>query len=175
MKRSMIYVIFIIALMLLPPSGLSFLSPFIFNNSKGTIEVNWGNPTGLKLNSVLKGDKIKLLYNSDMEINVYLLTKDQASEFRAPSIYKDPLPEPLISGNNGTLEIEFTEAGDYELLFLPDRVFNTFEVEYEIERFIKKEISIYILSGICLLLTALMLVVLGTVLIKRQNNEVMHK
>ena len=146
MRKRKIYFLFAIGLILIPIAGLTFSLPYIFNTSKGTIEVNWGNPTGLKLNGVSKGDKIDLTYSAEIEVNVFLLTKDEANEFRSPSMYKDPLPQPLMSGVNGTLKIEIAENGDYELLFLPDGIFNTFEVDYEVERYIKKEISIYVPS-----------------------------
>ena len=175
MRRKLIFVLFITGVILIPLAGLSFSMPYLFNSSKGTIEVDWGNPTGLKFNGLSKGDNLKISYTSEIEVNLYLLTEDQANEFRAPIFYKEPLPDPLIKGTNGSIEIDIAEDGDYELLFLPDEVFDTFKVDYELERYLKKEISIYILSGIGLILTSLVLVILGSVLLKRSNIEVMHK
>lgn len=175
MKKGPIYALFIIGIILLPITFLTFSYPYIFNSSHGAIEVNWANPTGLKLNDVTKGDKIEISYGSEINVSMYMLTREEANEFRSPSFYKEPLPEPLISGKNATVELEIEENGDYELLFLPDEPSRTFDVDYDLKRDLKGEKAIYFLSGIGLLLTSLILIVLGSVLIKRVDKEVMQK
>jgi hypothetical protein len=124
---------------------------------------------------VTKGDKIEISYRSEINVSMYMLTREEANEFRSPSFYKEPLPESLINGKNATVELEIEENGDYELLFLPDEPSRTFDVDYDLKRDLKVEKAIYFLSGTGLLLTSLILIVVGAVLIKRIDKEVMQK
>lgn len=175
MRRSLIYTLFVIGLILLPLSVFTFLIPYLFNSSEGTIEVNWANPMGLKMNNLEEGDGMKVSYQAEINVSLYLLTREEANEFRAPHFYKDPLPDPISEGSNGTVEIDIQDRGDYELLFLPKEPFNTFNVDYDLERDLNRERTVFIFSGICLILTSMVLVILGSVLLKRSNNAIMHK
>lgn len=175
MRRKILYSVLLLGLFLLPISGLTMASPFIFNSTEGTLEVNWANPVGLKFVHLEEGDRLDLTYSSTINVSIYFLRRERANEFRSPSFYKDQLPEPMISGRSGSIKIEVEDEGDYEILFLPEEASNTFKVEYSLKRSLQREILVYSLSAIGMLLTSAILIVLVIVLLKRANNEVMNK
>jgi hypothetical protein len=175
MKTVIYSIIIIVGVILLPISFITGIIPLLNNTSEGVLDVNWANPVGIKVNRLSEGDKLNITYQSNLNVSLYLITREEANEFRSPEYYKDPLPQPVVSGKNGSADLSIIRDGDFEILFLPNEASTTFKVNYAIDRDIKSERQVFTFSGIVLFLTSIILIVLGTVLIKRMKKPVMHK
>jgi len=149
---------------------LALLVPFFLNDIEGTIEVNWANPVGIQMKNLQKGDRFDIQYSSEANVSLYLLTDDQANEYRSPAMDKQPLPDPLFTGREGKVDVRIEKDGDYEVLFLPDEPARVFKVDYKVDRSLVRERSIFIISSIGLFLTSMILFILGYVLLKRTTN-----
>ena len=175
MKTVIYTIIIVVGIILLPISFYTGIIPLLNNSSEGVLDVNWANPVGIKVNSLSQGDKLNITYRSDLNVSLYLITREEANGFRSPDLYKDPLPQPVVSGKNGSADLSVTRDGDFEILFLPNEASTTFKVNYTIDRDIKSERQVYTFSAIALFLTSIIMIVLGIVLIKRVKKPVMHK
>jgi hypothetical protein len=167
--------ILVFGLLFIILSVIVLIIPFTFNRSEGSIDVNWANPVGIKIDGLRKGDSLDLTYNAELNVSMYLLTRKEAEEYRSPLFYKEPLPDPIFKGRNGSLEIEIEKGGDYEILFLPEEPSTTFKLNYTIDRDIQREKQVYFLSAGGLFLTSMVLIILGIVLSKNSKMEDMHK
>lgn len=175
MSRRVYISLMIFGLLLILLSVIVLIIPFTFSTSEGSIEVNWANPVGIKINGLSKEDSLDISYNADLNVSLYLLTRREAEEYRSPLFYKDPLPDPIQTGRNGSVDIKIEKNGDYELLFLPEEPSTSFKVNYTIDRDIQREKQVYYLSSGGLFLTSMVVIVLGVVLSKRGKMEDMHK
>ncbi|MBN1389935.1 MAG: hypothetical protein JXA22_04765 [Candidatus Thermoplasmatota archaeon] len=151
--------------------------PFIFDEVDGKIDVNWTDPVGIRMNRLSKGDVIILEFRSEVNINLYLLTFEQAREYRSPVLYKEPLPQSLACGKEGKVNITIEKNGDYELLFIPGEPLTsfTYRVDYRMHVSLLREILLFLFSGMGLLLTSVIFIVLAIVLEKRKGNQVISK
>ncbi|MGA1819519.1 MAG: hypothetical protein ACMUHU_00770 [Thermoplasmatota archaeon] len=147
------------------------LVPVLLSDLEGSIEVNWANPVGIQMKGLQKGDSFEVEYSSDINVSLYLLTDDQANEYRSPALYKDPLPDPLVTDREGSVTVHIEEDGDYEILFLPEEPARTFTVDYKVDRSLVMERSAFLISSIGLFLTSIIFLVLGVVLLKRTSND----
>ncbi|MGA1866384.1 MAG: hypothetical protein ACMUFK_02820 [Thermoplasmatota archaeon] len=175
MKITVSKICYVIGIVMVPVSILISVYPILFNEIDGTIDVNWAAPVGIKMDRLSKGDRFDIDYSSEINVSLYLLTSRQANQYRSPFFYKEPLPEPISVGDQGSIEVVINESGDYELLFLPNEPSMTFTVEYELQRSIFRERIMFILSGAGLLLTSLIFIVLGFVLGRRDEKHVICK
>lgn len=149
---------------------LTLLVPFLLSDLEGTLEVNWANPVGIQMKNLQKGDRFDIEYSSETNVSLYLLTDDQANQYRSPAMDKDPLPDPLMTGKEGEVEVTIEKNGDYEVLFLPEEPARTFTVDYNVDMSLTRERSIFIISSMGLFITSLILFVLAFVLWKRMKN-----
>ena len=175
MRNRVSIVLLISGILLLILSVGTILLPFIASDVSGTIEVNWANPVGIKMDDLREGDSFDLTYRSDINVSLYFISREQANEYRSPSLNKKPLPQPIISGDEGEVDISVETDGDYELLFLAEEPARTFEVDYEMDRSLPRERAIFIMAGTGLLMTSLVFIVLGIVLSKKGKKQVICK
>ena len=169
MNKPLIISLLVIGILLIPVSLFVITKPYRLEPSKGEIEINWANPVGVKLNDLKKNDELTMTYISDINTSVYFITRDQAHHHRSPSIYKDPLPDPVMTGKNGSIDVTVLRDDDYEFLFLPEEPSRIFNVEYSLDRDLMREKQVYIFSGISIILTSLILIVLAIVLYIRKK------
>lgn len=153
-RRTKVVLISIIVILIIF-SILSFIFPYVKQPQKGDLKVNWSAPRGLLLNDMRDGDSIDLEFSSDEELDIYLITRQQGNEFRSPSFYKDPLPDPIYTGAEGELHIEIDSDADYELLLWNQSLTSSIDIEYSILKDSQKERNISFISGSCLVLLAM--------------------
>lgn len=150
-------------------SILAFSFPYIKAKEEGTINIHWSNPKGLRLNGLEKGDKIHLEYKADSNLSVYLLTEDEADDYRRPLFYRTDLPSPEFTGKEGEFTIDIDKDADYEIMFLNGSFTTDHEVKYTLITSTQREKRISCISGSSLLLLSLCVIILIIVLKKRNG------
>jgi hypothetical protein len=135
---------------------------------KGQMNLEWSMPKGLRFSNLKDGDRMDIEYNADTELSVYILKQDQADEFRSPSFYKDPLPEPVYTGKNGDITVDIEDDGDYEVLFFNESFSSDHEVKYTVRTHFRKDTRIAMISGSSILFITLLLTIV--IVIKRKYN-----
>jgi hypothetical protein len=173
MKVKYVFTMIFISILLLGGSILSFTYPVLKWDIEGTLDVAWSNPKGVRFNDLSKGDTMTVTFDcTSDEIGVYLLSQEQADEFRSPAFYKDPLPPPEILLKEGSVELEIPKDGDWEVLFWNESFTTDKEIEYSIDTDFRKDRTISLVSGTSLLILALIPVTL--ILISRTRERKSH-
>lgn len=136
-------------------SMCSFIFSFYNIQNKGTLDINWSTPKGIRYQRLLEGDRIEISFSSDENLSVYLLSFEEAEEYRSARMYKDPLPQPIFAGKRGEITIIIKKEGDYELLFWNESFSSDHRLDYEIHIYSRDRVIFLRSVSIILLLTGL--------------------
>lgn len=148
-RRTIIYILVTTAL--LSFSIFAFIFPTVKPPLEGEFTIKWSRPSGLRFDDLKRDDTLKIHFECDLSVGIYLLPKATAEEFRSPSFYKEPLPPPNFVEKEGDILITVTEDGDYELLFWNESFTSDHTIKYSIRTHLHKDFTISIISGTSLL------------------------
>lgn len=162
-------IIIIVALIMIIGSFFPLIDIFTDDEMEGTLEPNWANPTGVQLKDVVPHSSIELNYNATEIVMIYLVTIDQAIEYRSPKWEKTPLPEPVHVSSEGDVRISFGNDTDYEILVLPEDGSFDFEFSYSVQGIEKDETSSYLSFSFFLSSAVIFLIVSITIQILHQK------
>jgi hypothetical protein len=171
MKNLARMAVYLSCLFLLILSIFAFLFPVYKPPLEGELTVKWSRPSGIQFNDLREGDRLEIWFRSDADVGIYLITHEQADEFRSPSYYKDPLPEPLITDIEGDVEITIEKDGDFEILFWNESFTRDHRIEYRIDSRLSRDLTISLVSGSSLLLLAAVPIVIWVLIKKREGSK----
>lgn len=166
-------VLIVIGIIMLISSIIPLILLIKDNDFHGRIEPNWANPTGIQISDIPDGTVAEFEYSATEKVYIYLLSREQALNYRSPEYYKEPLPDPIDINNSGKVSLSFTKGGDYEILVLPfDGTFD-FECSYTI-RGIEMDTSPLYFSCISTVVSGLLLIIFG-ITFRRMNQKIGHE
>ncbi len=187
MKNFLSSIFTAILVLMLITSFFCIAFPFIFNRTDGTLKIDILEPVGIQIDDLWKNDDIIIDFRSEIPMEVYFLTRDEANEYRSPTFYKSPLPDPIFVGSSGRIIIEIPKKDDYEILFIPgmnlsetseindtnpgNADLSRVKVDYEMERHVMREIIGFMIYG-----TSLFIFSSGSLIIRhlRSKNRKNH-
>lgn len=147
-----------LAILLLLP--ITILFPEFSGNFDRTLDVPADETgyRGLRFNDMRSGDNVDISYRSNADLRMYLMTREEADEFRRITFEEKILGEPITSGYMGEENIEIDENGDYEMIFWNETFPLGTQVECEGQIHRQKDVNISRISTISLCLISLLII-----------------
>jgi len=145
------------------------------NVRSGSLKISVTGTRGVWLGHLVRGSVVTGSYQADSALKVYLLTDQEAEEWRDPSYYHEiELPEPMATGRNGSFKIRIDESGSYEVLFWNESFNKNHDVSYRIGTGKRIREAPFITSMLSLTLITTVLAVIAYMRDRRKGHPLDH-